>query len=40
MNKNLTELLQKKQKSASGVAVDWDGRRNKYLEAVNELCGR
>lgn len=37
MNKNLTELLQKKQKSASGVAIDWDDRRNKYLVAVNEL---
>ena len=37
MDRNLTELLQKKQKSASGVTVDWDDRRNKYLAAVKDL---
>lgn len=37
MNKNLSELIQKKQKSATADAVDWDDRRDKYLRAVNDL---
>lgn len=38
MNKKLTEFLEKKQKRAkAGDQIDWDDRRNKYLEAVNQL---
>jgi len=38
MNKKLTELLQKKQKQVgTGELIDWDDRRNKYLDAVNAL---
>jgi hypothetical protein len=38
MNKNLTKLLQKKQKaSGNGAHIDWDDRRDKYLAAVRDL---
>jgi hypothetical protein len=40
MNKKLAEFLEKKQKRAkakAGDEIDWDDRRNKYLEAVNGL---
>jgi len=38
MNQNLDEIFQKKQKQAAGGAgIDWDERRNKYLEAVDDL---
>jgi len=37
MNQNLTDLLQKKQKSAKGGGIDWDERRDKYLATVNGL---
>ncbi len=36
MNKNLKELLKKKAKAAGG-AVNWDERRDKYLNAVEQL---
>lgn len=47
MNQDLTEFIQKKQKSAgAGAPIDWDERRNNYLQAVeglylriNELLG-
>jgi hypothetical protein len=37
MNKNLAELLHKKQKSATGEAIDWDERRDQYISAVKGL---
>jgi hypothetical protein len=38
MNEKLTELLQKKQKQAQArEGVDWDDRRNKYIDAVKAL---
>ena len=38
MNQRLTELLEKKQREASGSPViDWDSRRNEYLAAVDNL---
>ena len=38
MNKKLTDLVQKKQKQAGAIeGIDWDDRRNKFLDAVNGL---
>ena len=38
MNQNLTNLLRKKQQQSKvGGAVDWDDRRDKYLQAVRDL---
>lgn len=37
MNKNLSELLQKKKTQAGGEGIDWDARRAKYLTEVKAL---
>ena len=38
MDQKLTDLLLKKQKQSKAVPViDWDERRKKYLDAVNDL---
>jgi hypothetical protein len=39
MNQNLAEILQKKQKE-SATSINWDERRDMYLEAVRQLYGR
>ena len=38
MDQNLADLVQKKQKqSGTGVRIDWDERRDKYVAAVQAL---
>lgn len=38
MNKNLTDLLEKKKaQAAAGAAIDWDARRDTYLAGVDRL---
>ena len=38
MNQNLADLFEKKSKTAgSGVPINWDERRDKYLGAVRDL---
>jgi hypothetical protein len=38
MDKNLTDLLSRKQKqSAANASINWDERRDKYLEDVSDL---